>query len=198
MKFLFLILLALGCNSGVSNNTPADPVKVPEVTAPEVQVQVPGTIKIWKTPAISLPTSSSKAMLEASQYIDQHGNTDEFYNYVRANAKKLEGGNETSLENGILKLRECFDKGETVKISWGWYLPGSAAIGGWNGIEIKQNSKKNLTSIERAAHWMHEISHKCGFSHVSNNISRYPIIANSWPYQVGELFEQYLKIKTAK
>jgi hypothetical protein len=113
--------------------------------------------------------------------------------------KELKGGNETSVEKAITKTRECFNKLGPVQIVWHKYgiapFYKSAAIGGWDGEAINQNPKKILTSVERAGHWYHELTHACGLSHVSNNISTHPIIRQSWPYQAGYKFEDYVTFK---
>lgn len=188
MKHLLLILLIVGCNS-----TPQKVDVTPDAVVLKPVVVVPD--KAWKTPTLLLPSNPSIAMLSAVSMIAEYGNSDEFYEYVRLNVKTLAGGNETDINVAIAKFRNCLDKGETISITWYSYRPFSNVIGGWSGYSIVQNPKMNMTSIERAGHWLHEISHYCNFSHVSNNISTHPIIKQSFSYQAGYKFESFLNIK---
>lgn len=163
-------------------------------TATPAAANVSAAVKL-STPKFNLPSAPSTAMIEATKFYAQYANSDEFYVYARAHAKPLQGGNETSLDNAIKKTRECLNASKEVTIMWGRYSPWSAAIGGWDGVGILQNSRVTMNSIERAGHWYHEITHLCGFSHIDNNISKFPIIRESWPYQGGYMFEDFLTSK---
>jgi hypothetical protein len=137
-------------------------------------------------------------MREAALLFTQYANDDDFYTYVRANVRSLEGGNETDVEAAIEGTRKCFDRADSVPVVWGTYMPGSNAIGGWHLGKIKQNSRIGMSAVERAGHWVHELTHKCGYSHIHNNITLYPIIRKSWPYQLGYKFEDYVTMKQSQ
>ena len=212
LNYLFLVLTA-ACATTVLKEAkkptssevsqPSTPT-VPSSTSGQTTVPVQGPVtsapvKSYKVPALQLPSNASTSMHEALELFKQHAQSDDFYVYVRKTVKKLDGGNETDVERAITKTRECFDKLGNVDVrfrNYGvWPLYKSAAIGGWDGYQINQNPKKSLTSIERAGYWYHELTHACGYNHVSNNITTHPIIRQSWPYQAGYAFEDYVTEK---
>jgi hypothetical protein len=169
----------------------------PSISAPIVSAPATsGTaLTVYKTPTLNLPKGSSHAMVEAARYFAQYANSEAFYEYVKETVpEKLEGGNYTDRDTAIKDYRECLNTHGAIDIVWKKYaiIYRKTVIGGWDGKSIKQNSYFNLTPIERAGHWYHEITHACKFTHVSNNITRYPIIRKSWPYQGGYAFEDFL------
>lgn len=171
-------------------------------TSPVVQETAPVELG-FTAPTIMLPSRASSEMQKALQLFTEYANSDEFYTYVRNKVpRELKGGNETDRDMAILKTRVCLSKLGPVNVTWKnygvWPLYKSAAIGGWDGIGINQNPRITLTHIERAGHWYHELLHACKFTHVSNNIKLYPIIRNSWPYQGGYAFEDFLEEKETR
>lgn len=147
-----------------------------------------------RTPTLLLPEDADEHMVEAAKVFGQYANSDEFYAYLRKNVTDLEGGNETNVDSAIEKFRSCLDQRDSIKIVWTKYSNQNIGkvIGGWRDTYLAQNPFKELDVIERASHWIHEISHGCGFTHIDNDINAYPIIKRSWPYQVGSSFEEFL------
>lgn len=209
MKKLHLMTLAVlvSCTSTTvekpaeptSSSVPRDMTTAPVVTSPVPTASTPIEVKAYKVPALQIPSDSGPAFREALSIFQEHAQSEEFYTYVRENVKKLQGGNETDVEKAITKTRECFSSLGPIQVRWQKYgIPPfykSAAIGGWDGVQVNQNPKKVLTSVERAGHWYHELTHACKFTHVSNNIKTHPIIRQSWPYQAGYAFEDYVTFK---
>jgi hypothetical protein len=182
------------------------PSVIAPVATPSVPVSTLPTItrKAYKVPELAIPSGAGPAFREALALFNENAQSDEFYMYVRKSVKSLQGGNETDVDRAITKTRECFDKLGKVDVRWQlyglWPLYKSDAIGGWDGFQINQNPKKALTSVERAGHWYHELTHACKFTHevdgkVENNIVWHPIIRQSWPYQAGYKFEDYVTEK---
>ena len=188
MKLILALFFIVACKAIVAP---------PELTTPVVTEPV--VIQSTVMPEIVLPQKSSSEMAKASELYKKYGNTQEFYNYLLANIKPLQGGNYTDVNEAIKDFRHCLSTRGNIPVVWHnygvWPLYKSAAIGGWVGTAMWQNPKKDLDAIERAGHWYHETSHACGFSHVSNDISKMPIIKLSWPYQAGYLFISFLKTK---
>ena len=167
---------------------------------PVIEVIPAPEAKVYKTPNLDLPSSPSQAMKDAERWFETYANSEEFITYFRANVKTLQCGNILDVEKAITKYRDCFDKGKTIKIRWGSYGPFSRAIGGWDGVQVNQNSKMSLTNVERAGHWTHELSHYCGFTHeykgkLVNSIGDYPCITKAFPYQIGYKFEDFISAK---
>jgi hypothetical protein len=150
-----------------------------------------------KTPTLILPDDSDKTMIAAATVFSQYANSDEFYAYVKKEVQGLEGGNETNVDVAIHKFRTCLAEREPIKIVWKKYSSKNVGrvIGGWRKTYLAQNPFKELNVIDRASHWIHEISHACGFTHVENDIMKYPVIKRSWPYQVGFKFHDFLETK---
>lgn len=198
-KYLMLLVLA-ACSSQVGQS-PSTPKKLPQWTAPTqnapttILAPTVSTPIAVRTPKLVLPSNSGKTFQEAAAIFAAEANADDLYAYIRANVHELDGGNEKNVEAAIGKTRVCLNEADSVRIEWGWYVPGSQAYGGWNGVAIKQNSHMSMNAIERAGHWFHEVMHKCGFTHIENDIGRYPIIRKSWPYQAGYAFEDYVTMK---
>jgi hypothetical protein len=132
-------------------------------------------------------------MIQALADFSTYANSDEFYATLKID--KLAGGNTTDVEKSVKAFRECLDRGEKIDVVWKRYAPFSSALGGWSGYVINQNPKKTLSAVERSAHWLHEVSHYCGFTHIDNSIAKYPVIEQSFPYQIGYKFEAFLKTK---
>jgi hypothetical protein len=110
---------------------------------------------------------------------------------------KLEGGNENNLQLAISKYRGCLQSHGPVPIVYQDY-PGmerTRVIGGWRKNVMAQNRYKELNAIDRAAHWVHELTHACGFTHYENDIVLHPIIKKSWSYQVGNAFKSFIEAK---
>jgi hypothetical protein len=150
-----------------------------------------------KTPTLLLPSEADKTLKEAARVFQEYGNSDEFYRYLRKNVDDLEGGNETNIDAAIMKFRKCLNERAEIRIEFVNYSPEyrGRVIGGWRNDHLAQNKFKELDVIERAGHWIHEISHACGFTHVDNDIMIYPIIRRSFPYQVGYKFESFLNTR---
>lgn len=215
-KNLLLLAVLTGCTTSTQvssipkpqtiNDAPSvslpSPVAVPSTTLPVVVPSVSGAVEVsYKMPELVLPKSPSQAMIEAAQYYKEHGNSDLFFSYAKARLKKLQGGNYTDAEKAIKDFRECLNKRKPIPVKWKdygvWPLFKSAAIGGWSGVNMYQNPRKTLNSVERSGHWYHETTHVCDFTHevngkIQNDISQYPVIRESFPYQMGYLFEDYL------
>jgi hypothetical protein len=201
MKYLFLCLLVVGCAIRYVE-MPSEPTTIPAPKETPVENDTPdigGTVKKWKTITLNLPDQSSQAMIKANEYFKQYSNSDEFFEMLESLwPDKLNGGNYSSLKQAIKDHRSCLDKGGNIDIYWYNYGRWSNALGGFDGEGIAQNSRIDMYDYERAAHWQHEVSHYCGFSHISNNIRTYPIIEESYPYVVGYAFEKFLQVKIKK
>jgi hypothetical protein len=52
-----------------------------------------------------------------------------------------------------------------------------------------------MTPNERAGHWLHETSHKYGWSHLGNYVTKFDN-ENSFPYAIGYDFEDFLETKS--
>jgi hypothetical protein len=194
VKILVLILLT-AC---ASKYTPVIVDQKPGLGDPPQPVEV-RPVQL-KTPKINLPSKPSQAMIKATEYFAQYANSDEFYDYFKANARPLRGGNRTDLAVTIMEYRKCLDTRPEINIVWGRYAPWSRAIGGYADGVVYQNPKTVMTAKERAAHFLHELSHWCGMTHevngkLENNPSRFPILLDSFPYQGGEHFEKFLGAK---
>lgn len=195
MKNLILLIALVSCTTAVKTpevtTLPKEPTTPVSTTLPTIVV--PSAMRV---PQLAIPSDSGPAFREALAIFNEFAQSDDFYVYVRAKVKTLSGGNETNVERAITKTRECFSNLGKIDVRWRKYgIPPfykSRAIGGWDNVQINQNPKMVLTSIERAGHWYHELTHACGFSHIDNDIVRSPIIRNSWPYQAGYKFEDYV------
>jgi hypothetical protein len=152
-----------------------------------------------KTPKLILPEEADEGMKTAASAFHAYANSDEFYDYVRGHVKGLEAGNENDLEVAITKYRSCLSTHEPITIVLKKYSlkNRSKVLGGWRKTYLAQNLFKELNPIERAAHWVHELTHACGFTHFENDIAAYPAIKRSWPYQVGNAFRDFLREKTS-
>jgi hypothetical protein len=194
-KYLVLAVLA-GCATQIPRMKDSEDSPPSTPTAPSSGYTRPTTsTEVWKTPTLVLPLNPSKSMQEARELVREHANTDGFYGYVRSKVKHLAGGDETNVEQAIARFRTCLNNLGEIPVVWGTYMPFSRAIGGWDGTHIRQNARLSMTSVERAGHWVHELTHACDFNHLSNDIVKYPIIKESWPYQAGYAFEDYLTEK---
>lgn len=180
-----------------SGNTPAQPDSTPPV------IVVP-TPKQYKTPTLVIPATSSSAMKKASEYFAQFGNSQEFFDFFTAKSGPLAGGNVLDKSVAVEEFRKCMDGLGRVEVYFKSYsvFYRRSVIGGWDGTAIRQNPAYSLTAEERAGHWLHELSHGCGFTHevngrLENDPIAYPILNKSFPYQVGDQFIEFLKVKTA-
>lgn len=208
MQHLIVLLTLASCANQTTSSAPStspsatSPVSNPTTASP---TDAPASATVWRAPKLKLPSNPGSKFIEAARIFADHINSDQFYTYLRSYVKKpLAGGNETDLEAAIAKYRKCLNESAEITVEWGWYRWGSPAIGGWNGYAIKQNPRYGLTTVERAGHWVHEIAHKCGSNHgisikgkivEQNNLESYPIMRESWPYQVGYAFEDYVTLK---
>lgn len=153
-------------------------------------------------PTLTFKGAQDTTTLEALKLFNAYAQDEELYAYIKQTVKAMDGGNETDVNRAIEKTRDCFTTLPSVPVVWRRYgLPPfymSSAIGGWDGVKINQNPKKILDKVERAGHWFHELTHACGFTHISNNIKTHPIIRESWPYQAGYAFEDFVTTKLEK
>lgn len=192
---LLMLAVLASCATQVAKDPVSTDKKPVDDSSSRLPVEVSFPKRVYKAPKIILPVNPSEDMIEAVKIFAENAQEDEFYDYVRKNVKALAGGNETNVEVAITKMRDCLDVLESVTIKWGNYVPWSKAIGGWDGTYVNQNARLAMNSVERAGHWYHEITHACKFTHVANNISKYPIIRQSWPYQGGYAFEDFITDK---
>lgn len=148
----------------------------------------------WKTPTLILPENADQDMLLAAKIFGEYANSDEFYSFLKKTVSSLDGGNESDLDTAIRNYRRCLNVHAPIEIVLKRYSlkNRSIVIGGWRKTYLAQNDFKKLDPVERASHWIHEISHACGFTHVENDIKAYPIIKQSWPYVVGRTFKEFL------
>jgi hypothetical protein len=164
------------------------------------EVKVPLPVKPLsglKTPKLILPKDADPDMRSAERVFHAYANSDEFYQYVRKTVTELEAGNENDVERAITKYRSCLGSHAPVSIVYKNYSLKNAnrVIGGWRDSYIAQNRYKELNAIDRAAHWVHELTHACGFTHIDNDIVIHPSIQRSWPYQVGNAFRDFIQDK---
>jgi hypothetical protein len=166
----------------------------------EVKIYLPakGELKGMKTPEFILPDPPNDGMKEVVLVFQAYANTDEFYTFARPKLTTLAGGNSENPDQAIKEFRHCLNTRKSVRIKWGEYSGEyrTRVYGGWTGNYLSQNPHVSLNPIKLAGHWMHEITHACGFTHVDNDILKFPIIKESFPYQIGDLFEDYLWKKT--
>lgn len=169
-----------------------------------INTSLAASAKKWRMPEIILPIDADSSMREALKLVNQFANSDDFYQYLNRKMIRLSGGNETNIELSIKKFRNCLHNSSPISVYWKDYskVDQNQVIGGWNGYRMNQNKFHRLNPIERAGHWIHEISHACGFTHevhgqLVNDIEKYPIIRNSFPYQVGYAFEDFLSEKSS-
>ncbi len=200
---LLVLAVLVSCTKTIPSKVslPSSPIST-GTSVPPVTTLPPSVPVSLKTPELLLPKYPSQSMQDAAKYFKEYANSDEFYEYVKRNVPaKLAGGNYTDRDKAIADMRKCLATRKPIPIRWAtygvWPTYSSAAIGGWDGISINQNAKKSLTSLERAGHWYHEITHVCNFTHEVNGVSRnsinsYPIILKSWPYNGGYAFEDFL------
>lgn len=187
MKFLILSLIMVGCST-VPKPTPSEVViesnkPIPEVIKPT---------KSWKTPKYILPNGVDTSYKEAIILIQKYANTDEFANYVLSKRSKFSHTNLTAIQ-AVEKFRNDMDKGDELQISFYTPFIKSSAIGAWDGVSIRQNTRIRMSVIDRASHLLHETSHKYGFSHLGNYPNRNDNL-NSFPYAIGDEFKKFLKL----
>ena len=133
-------------------------------------------------------------MKTAARAFTAYANSDAFYSYVKKNVKDLEAGNVNDVDEAIKIYRSCLDTLPPVRIELQTYTLKKHArtIGGWSKTFLAQNIDKELSPIDRAAHYVHELSHACGLTHFDNDIVAHSSIRASFPYQIGEAFKEFL------
>ena len=147
--------------------------------------------KVRKFPELNLPTDADEGMKQVSQVLHYYGNSDEFFIFART---KMPGH-----ESSIAKYRHCLEGMPAVKVVWKNYdHTGREILGAWHtgpdGNYMIQNPKKRwIHPIERAGNFMHEFTHACGFRHEFNDIKLHPEILTSFSYQIGYVFEDFLR-----
>lgn len=164
----------------------------------EVRIPLPpATVSALRTPRLILPRNADGDMVSAEKVFHAYANSDEFYVYVRRTVKTLAGGNETNVEAAITRYRSCLSTHAPVPIVFKNYSGRSSTrvIGGWRKNYLAQNRLKEMNAIDRAAHWVHELTHACGFTHVDNDIVLRPEIKKSFPYQIGNAFRDFVEAK---
>lgn len=217
-----LLALMVACATQVpkqtdtsSTGSPQSPTTVTETPSPAPQTATPvptapasaTPAKVLTVPELKLPKYSSTAMKEAAKFFAQWGNADEFYvYYFKGNVKlPLKASNTLDVEVAIKKYRECLDGLQPVEIYFKRYMwpYSNSVVGGWSGGNyIRQNPNYDLDKYERAGHWYHEITHMCGITHeingqLENNPEAFPDLKLSFPYQVGYIFRDFVKMKDA-
>ena len=149
----------------------------------------PGTVH--KVPELKLPSDAHESYFATAQILYQYGNNDEFYSYAKSHMHKLSAGNAENVDLAIREFRSCLEKMKPVPIVW--EDREGHVIGAWKNQKMVQNKRLELDPIQRSGHWLHELSHGCGFTHDENDLKFHPEIKNSFPYQIGDQFESYLR-----
>lgn len=194
---LAFLVLAMSCTSRVAKKEPLPSETPPSSTTPKPDVSTS------LAPKLILPENAPMAMIRGKELFNKYLTHEDLYLFVRSKVPStLSGGNETSRDNALKRTIECFKNLPDIRVrfkNYGvWPLYKSNAIGGWDGVQINQNPRHPMTPEETAGHWAHELTHACNFTHIDNNINRFPIIRNSWPYQFGYAVEDFISEKEAR
>jgi hypothetical protein len=148
-----------------------------------------------KVPKYIVPGKTNPHYLTAIAYLELYGNSDEFFSFMARKRSYFSHYKGTTFQ-AYDKFRKCLAQGQDIRLEFYRPVFSSNAIGGWTGAVIKQNTRYQLTDIERAGHLYHETAHVCGFEHKGNRPGQYDN-RNSFPYAVGDDMEEFLKNKTS-
>jgi hypothetical protein len=195
MKLLLLsLLLLVGCATQAPRPLPVES-KVPRITViptPPVVVDAP---RLRSTPNYSLPSDAPEDFKQALELIKAYANSDEFYDYVLTKRKYFSHVDGKSVKQCVQEFRDQLDKGDRLEVVL-YHQYFSKALGGlWADGKIHENTKFKMTPNERAGHWLHETSHKYGWSHLGNYVTKFDN-ENSFPYAIGYDFEDFLETKS--
>lgn len=197
MKWILILLLLSGCATRVTKNVDVAPVETKiEVATPVM----PLSSKVWRTPNFTSAWTFNATFVEAIQLMQKWANTDEFVAYV-ASKRTYFSHTDKSVTEALKLYREQLDRGDTIEITffspkWYNYLKYKDTIGGWDGDSINENlSFSGYGPNRRAAHLLHEVTHKYDWKHQGNHSDKYDN-ENSFPYAIGYDFEEFLDTKT--
>lgn len=171
----------IGCSTP-KVKSPVEILKPITVTTPAPQVE------IWMT-----PNYTGGYFPEAIALIKKWAVHPEFTDYVIKKRKYFSHTDGTVVEN-MAKYVMLMGQKRTIPIKM-YYKPYSAALGGWNGVSIYENSAKKMSVTRRAGHLLHETTHALGWRHKGNYANKFDNV-NSFPYSLGYDFESFLAIKT--